>query len=101
MEKHADTCNYIIKKLCWRKSYQGELRQIIVTARTWRREILQDFLNEKIIGAESVLVIGNHLEAAFWAGVVFEFVTCTTDLKLGRLLGKHFSFIRSFQIVID
>lgn len=84
MEKHTDSCNEIFKELCLRKSYKGELRQFIVTSRTWK-PFLQSFLNEKI--ADSVLVIGNYLEASLWACVTLQLIFCRTKVKLQHLTG--------------
>lgn len=86
MEKHKDACNDIIDSLCLRKSYDGDQRQIIVTSRTWQ-PFLNKFLNEKLI-ADSVLVIGNHLESALWGGVSIQMILCNTEKKLQNLTGK-------------
>lgn len=86
MDKHADSCNEIIKEMCLRKSYKGELRQFIVTSRTWK-PFLEKFLNEKLI-ADSVLIIGNHLESALWAGVDIKLILCQKEQKLQQLTGK-------------
>lgn len=86
MEKHPESCNEIIKKMCLRASYKGDLRQFIVTSRTWN-PFLSKFLNEKII-ADSTLIIGNHLESAFWAGVTLQLVLCQTAHKLQNLTGN-------------
>lgn len=86
MEKHPESCNEIIKKMCLRASYKGDIRQFIVTSRTWN-SFLSKFLNEKII-ADSILIIGNHLESAFWAGVTLQLVLCQTAHKLQNLTGK-------------
>lgn len=85
MEKHPDSCNDIIKKMCLRVSYKGELRQFIVTSRTWN-PLLDKFLNEKFI-ADSTLIIGNHLESAIWAGVTVQLILCKTAQKLHNLTG--------------
>lgn len=87
MEKHPDACNEIIKEMCLRKSYKGDPRQFIVTSRTWK-PFLDKFLNEKII-ADSVLLIGNHLESALWAGVTLQLILCNTAHKLQNLKGKN------------
>lgn len=87
MEKHPDSCNEIIKEMCLRKSYKGDPRQFIVTSRTWK-PFLDKFLNEKII-ADSVLLIGNHLESALWAGVTLQLILCNTAHKLQNLKGKN------------
>lgn len=87
MEKHAKACNDIIKELCVRKAYNGEAKQIIVTSRTWQ-PFLATFLNESII-ADSVLLIGNHLEAAIWGGVSLQLVLCDANVKLKTLTGEY------------
>lgn len=87
MKKHEETCNDIVKELCLRKSYKGGMRQMIVTSRTWK-PYLGKFLNEKFIGAESVLIIGNYLEAALWGGVSLEFVLCKSEVKLENFTSK-------------
>lgn len=84
MEKHLDACKYIIKELCSSKSFSNQKRQIIVTSRTWQ-PFLNQFLNETIT-VESVLLIGNHLEAAFYRNVSFELKF--TDNKLQDLAGN-------------
>lgn len=88
MEKHRKTCVYIMKELCSRKFNKGQNRQIIVTSRTWQ-PFLNNFLNEKYI-SDSVLLIGNYLEAAFYGHVAFEFVP--TETKLQGLAGKKRNF---------
>lgn len=86
MEKHADACNEIIKEMCYRKSYKGQQRQFIVTARTWR-PFLHKFLNEKII-SDAALIIGNHLQSMFWAGLSLQLILCAATVKLQNLTGK-------------
>lgn len=85
-EKHPEPCNEIIKKMCLRKSYKGEQRQFIVTSRTWK-PFLDKFLNENII-ADSTMIVENHLESAFWAGVSLQLVLCKTEHKLQNVTGK-------------
>lgn len=87
MAKHEEMCNYIIKELCLRKSYKGDERQFIVTSRTWQRCLFK-FLNEDVISG-SVLIIGNYLEAAFYAGVALNFTLCQSEVKLNILTGKY------------
>lgn len=86
MEKQPDAINYIFKNLCSRKSYKGDLRQFIVTSRTWQSTFTK-FLNEKDI-TDSVLIIGNHLEAAFCNGVLLHFRLCKNEVKLDILTGE-------------
>lgn len=88
MEKHREACSYIVKELCSRKCNKGVHRQIIVTSRTWQ-PFLYQFLKENLI-ADSVLLIGNYLEAAFYGRVAFEFIP--TEAKLTALAGKRFYF---------
>ncbi|XP_031636550.1 putative ATP-dependent RNA helicase TDRD12 [Contarinia nasturtii] len=83
MEKHPEMCADIIKDLCLRKSYKGDVRQFIVTSRTWNKN-LSNFLKEDYI-ADSVLIIGNYLEASFSAGVTLNFRLCLNHLKLDQL----------------
>lgn len=92
IEKQPDICNEMIKELCLRKSYKGDVRQFIVTSRTWK-PIFSKFMNEKLI-ADSVLIIGNLLEAAICAGILLQFKLCTSDVKLENLTGKieHYLF---------
>lgn len=71
--------------MCLRVTYKGELRQFIVTSRTWN-PLLDKFLNEKFI-ADSTLIIGNHLESAIWAGVTVQLILCKTAQKLHNLTG--------------
>lgn len=82
MEKHADICNNIIKELCIRKKNK-EMRQTIVTSRTWIKELKQ-FMNAKM--TDAVLLIGNPVEAAIYAGTL-EFVLCRSVEKLQQLTG--------------
>lgn len=86
MKKHADICNDIIKELCVKK---GDVRQIIVTSRTWK-PFLGKFMNEKVMAADSVLIIGNYLEAALWGGVSLEFILSKAEEKLANLTSKQF-----------
>lgn len=93
MAKHPDICDTIIKELCAQKKKEED-RQIIVTSRTWIKELKQ-FLNEKI--ADSVLLIGNHIEAAQYAAA-FEFVLCFNNKKLEQMKGDFFSFKISIRL---
>lgn len=88
MKKHADICNDIIKELCVKK---GDVRQIIVTSRTWK-PFLGKFMNEKVMAADSVLIIGNYLEAALWGGVSLEFILSKAEDKLANLTSKQLFF---------
>lgn len=88
MAKQPEPLNFIVKNLCSRKSYKGEARQFIVTSRTWTPNLVK-FLNEKEV-VDSVLVIGNHLEAAFCAGVLLHFRLCKSEVKLNELTGNFF-----------
>lgn len=95
MERHPDACNEIIKKMCLRVAYKGEPRQFIVTSRTWK-PFLDKFLKERII-ADSVLIIGNHLESAFWARVTLQLVLCRKEDKLKNLMGKKIFTVISIR----
>ncbi|XP_055304540.1 putative ATP-dependent RNA helicase TDRD12 isoform X2 [Sitodiplosis mosellana] len=90
MEKQPDIVNFIVKNLCSRKSYKGGMRQFIVTSRTWQSTLLK-FMNERDV-ADSVLVIGNYLEAAFCAGVLMHFRLCKNEVKLD-ILTEHIQTI--------
>lgn len=98
MEKHADACSEIIKAMCFRKSYKGEQRQIIVTSRTWR-PFLHKFLSEKI-NPDTALIIGNHLQSAFWAGVSLQLILCNAAVKLQNLTGKFNFLLKQSKWVI-
>lgn len=88
MEKYKIEIDLIVNELCLSKSYKGDPRQIIVTSRTWRSSLLK-FLNEKFI-ADSVLLIGNYLEAAIFAGVTLNFNLCQSEVKCEQLTGDFF-----------
>lgn len=87
MNKHPVICKDIIKEMCYRKSYNGDVRQFIATARTWKPHLLK-FMNEQLI-ADAVLIIGNYLEAAFAAGVELNIQLCLEEEKLKELYGKN------------
>lgn len=86
MEKHKAEIDYIVSELCLRIKYKADQRQIIVTSRTWHNSLLK-FMNEKMI-ADSVLLIGNYLEAAIFAGVTLNFNLCQSEVKCANLAGK-------------
>lgn len=88
MEKHPETVKEIVKELCSRKSYKGDMRQFIVSSRTWQSTLLK-FMNERDV-ADSVLVIGNYLEAAFCAGVAMHFRLFKQEVKMDMLMGEIF-----------
>lgn len=100
-EKHLDTLDFIIDELCLRKSYKpNEVRQFIVTSRTWDKYI-NKFMNEKLI-ADSVLLIGNYLEAAFWGRVIIQITLSPKDEKKQKLLDhiNELKFRKERTIVI-
>lgn len=95
MEKYKTEIDYIVNELCLRKSYKGDQRQIMVTSRTWRSSLLK-FMNEKLI-SDSVLLIGNYLEAAMFAGVTLNFNLCQNEIKCEQLTGEQLSiFVEEF-----
>lgn len=79
--KHTESCIDIYKELCIPKNGKP-YRQVIVTSRTWTKD-LQQFLNKN----DAVLIIGNHIEAALYASV-FEFRLCFNQVKLKQIEGN-------------
>lgn len=91
LAKHGDIGKQIVNGLCLYKSYSGSNRKFIVTAREYN-DILRKFLNKNQVG-ESMLVIGDHMEAAIYARTIIQIKFATQESKLDKLVGKKLPII--------
>lgn len=86
-ENHPKMYLDVVQRLCVRNE-ENVLRQIVVTARTWKNDLKKFFK----IAPNPLLLIGNYMEAALYADMQIEIPFYSSECKMDKMKGINFNF---------